>query len=349
MSLSVGLVGWATHTGLGMVNRDLVACCPWIEKWYVPTHPLHGFDPSLCLRNLRAPSESWPAVSLAREPQPAQIGDFLDGLDAIMFVECPYVHEILAEAIFRGIKIVFVPMAEWLAKASWLNKVDLIWCVNRWTRPTILDEHEHELRKGVRIEGGAWGIDLRRITYRHSEFIERFLFIHGTGGIAGRKGLKIVAAAAAKVDPIPIAIVTQTTAIHNLAPNCTVIGDVGTSDEIYSHGDCLLLPSLWEGLGVPLFESNAAGLATIVTDAAPMNSLRPTARIKVAREIDLDQGGLRVTGHVADWRHLANLIQFYDSTVQSEALTRGRRSFIEAEHNLELIQVYLRQAIEKLF
>ena len=56
-------------------------------------------------------------------------------------------------------------------------------------------------------------------------------------------------------------------------------GAVDSPSALYNDGDVFILPSRWEGLGLQLFECQAAGMPLITTDGPPMNEANPWKRL----------------------------------------------------------------------
>jgi len=96
------------------------------------------------------------------------------------------------------------------------------------------------------------------------------------GGVAGRKNVKATRRAWAKADT---GDATLSFAVQREGDD--VVGDVstlcGTRDrseivKMYQDADVVLLPSMWEGIGLCFMEAMACGCALITVDAPPMNT-----------------------------------------------------------------------------
>jgi len=96
------------------------------------------------------------------------------------------------------------------------------------------------------------------------------------GGVAGRKNVKATRTAWAKADT---GDATLSFAVQRKGED--VIGNVstlcGTRDrseivKMYQDADVVLLPSMWEGIGLCFMEAMACGCALVTVDAPPMSS-----------------------------------------------------------------------------
>lgn len=268
----IGLVGFNTAQGLGYVNRDIAKHIE-LDRWIVTEHSRF---PMLDLPNgVDAQSCPWKASD-------DEIRVWLDGLDVVVFVEV--VQDNLPRiAQEMGIKTVCIPMVEWLPTSNpWTKHIDL------WLAAT-LHSYNQLLTVGVkgRIEYCPWPIDVDAFEFRERTRCERYVFAHGNGGPRDRKGGQIVAEAARLAPDVPLIVYSQVQ--DGLTSSLTedvqwpdtvdFRGATPTPADLYRDGDVFILPSRWEGLGLQLFECQAAGMPLITTDAAPMNEANPWRRL----------------------------------------------------------------------
>lgn len=268
----IGLVGFNTAQGLGYVNRDIAKHVE-LDRWIVTDHsrfPMldlpDGVDARPC---------PWKATD-------DEIREWLDGLDVVVFVEV--VQDNLPRiAQEMGIKTVCIPMVEWLpTENQWTKHIDL------WLAATL---HSYNQLLAVGVKGEIaycpWPIDVDAFDFRQRTQCERYVFAHGNGGPRDRKGGKIVAEAARLAPDIPLIVYSQVQ--DGLTSSLTedvqwpdtvdFRGSTPTPADLYRDGDVFILPSRWEGLGLQLFECQAAGMPLITTDAPPMNEANPWRRL----------------------------------------------------------------------
>lgn len=282
-NLRLGLVGPSFGLGLAHQNRDLARNLP-LDRWLVSGNP----DPA--------------AVSLARRvdfmPRPPSVAEmeaWLDGLDIILFIEQPAFEGLTAAARRCGACVVCVPNWEWLHPGqTWLDDVDLMLCPVQRTAGQ-LEQWKRRFGFSWRLEYLPWPIDLGRIGYRPRLFCRSFVYVNGLGGrpaalqhppgaVLNRKGLDVVLAAAELVPQVPLCVYAVADDLPVRPKNVEVRPLPADNARLYADGDVCVLPSRWEGLGLPLLECQAAGMPLITTDAAPMNEHAPWRTIPVQQE-----------------------------------------------------------------
>lgn len=175
---------------------------------------------------------------------------------------------------------------------------------------------EHWKRLGVdnavRIR---WGID-RDFEVQHTDRPpgQPITFFHpaGWGGLHKRRGTQYVIDAFKMAD-IPNArlrIHEQQDGLSEEKENITIErGIVSRKEMVQMYQDCdvVVLPSKWEGLGLPYLEAIGARKPVITVDAPPMNefvSVDAGVRCRVAETKDYD--GIFVPGQLVDVRDLAD-------------------------------------------
>lgn len=260
----IGLVGYNTAQGLGYVNRDIAQ---WLEvhDWIITKHPRFPM--------LDRPKSQYQIADMQISDD--ELRERLQGLDVVMFVEiCPPNLPRIAQSM--GIKTVCVPMVEWLPlQEEWTQWIDL------WIAPTLFS-YSQLITRGVRgeVKYTPWPINTKRFTFRQRNKLDRYVFVHGNGGNRDRKGGRLLAEATAMVPEIPLIVYSQ----QNQSGRAVTVqwpdhvdlrGDAQTPADLYVDGDCMIMPSRWEGLGLQLYECQASGMPLITTGAPPMIEAEP--------------------------------------------------------------------------
>lgn len=326
----LGLIGSNVPSGLGSLNRSLARHLP-IERWLVLPHPVHRelAPVGTCRR--------W------RGTDPEVVRSFLDGLDWLLFCEQPQHGSIVAMAHEHGVRVACVPMWEHLDEfARWLRQVDLMICPTRYCHEWL--GHWRE-RLGLPCELAlvSWPIDLERFPFQQRRTCQRFLFIHGRGGLQplgarsddgdGRKGLAIIREAARLAPGASIIVQTQLKQLPPMPGNVEVRhADLDDQAALYQGGDVCIQPSRWEGLGLPLLECQAVGLPLITTDAPPMNEHRPWRTLPASPTRAYLTQNRPITIHTVDPADLARLLLEVQGAEISEA-SLAARQYVEREHS----------------
>ncbi len=210
---------------------------------------------------------------------------WLDGLDAVIFVEHPTYPNLTRVAQQLGVCVICVPNWEWLHPAlAWLPDVDLMLCPTRHTHQ-MLTEWVHRFSFAWQLAYTAWPIDGNRFTFRQRRVCRRFVYVHGSGGaradqgssqeVLHRKGLASLLDAARLCPQIPFTVYASHAELPPLTSNIECRPRPMDNRLLYGDGDVCVQPSHWEGLGLPLLECQAAGMPLLTTDAAPMNEHNP--------------------------------------------------------------------------
>jgi len=273
--MKIGLFGFNTAQGLGYVNRD-IAKHLGIDRWIVAKHASFPTLPLIdSVTNYVAGSGS---ISQRKSSQ------WIKGLDVLIFVETVKTMEYLPEyARSIGIKTVCVPMVEWLRmEKDWTRHVDL------WLAPTAFSYSQlMTLQVTGEVKYCPWPIDTSAFEFRQRHVCERFVYAHGNGGPYDRKGGALIAEAASIVPDIPLTVYSQVQDGYHSGRNRGVVwppsidfrGSTKTPADLYRDGDVFIMPSRFEGLGLQLYECQAAGMPLIGTDGPPMNEANPWKRL----------------------------------------------------------------------
>ncbi|AGA27672.1 glycosyltransferase [Singulisphaera acidiphila] len=328
--LRIGLIGGNAPSGLGSLNRAIAKNLV-IDRWLIVAHPFLEDLPEI------------PECRVCRETNPAAVRDFLDGLDWLLFCECPQLDSVVAMAREMGIRIACVPMWEHLDELSpWIRAVDLMICPTRYCH-TVLEHWRERLGLDLDLALVSWPIDLDQFTFRPRTVCNTFLFINGLGGMGtmdqsspnwdGRKGLGIIGEAAKRAPSVPILVRTQASAVPLLPANVEVRrANLTDAAELYTEGDVCVQPSRWEGLGLPLLECQASGLPLITTDAPPMNEHDPLLAVPASATKARLFRHRAIPVHEVDPDDLARVLLNLHGADISEASLTARR-YVEAEHS----------------
>lgn len=273
----LGLVGYATASGLGQLNRDL-AEQGGVDGWLVAEHPRF---PMLEVLTARCPVQHFGAGDHTE-----QLRRWLQTVDWIVWAEACPIARLPQLAREAGVRIACVPMWEFISPTDrWLRDVDLLICPTQQAYDIFAG---WKLRFGFRwrVVRFPWPIPADRFRFRVRQRCQQFLFVNGRGGaparsiasegsLGRRKGLDTILAAARLSREVPWTIYTQQPLDTEVPDNVRVRYQVGENTSIYDEGDVCVQPSRWEGVGLPLLECQAAGMPLITVDAAPMNEYRP--------------------------------------------------------------------------
>jgi len=345
-TLRLGLVGCATRTGIGYLNRD-VARHLGVDRWLV-TGPDTSAPAGLACR----------IDAINRELSPIELEAWLDGLDIVLFTESPQMTGLTAVARRLGVRIACIPQWEWLHPGlAWLDDVDLMLCPTRHTR-TRLDDWTRRFGFRWAVTCVPWPIDLDRFRYRQRLRCRRFVFVAGNGGARAvrpvgsgeirRKGLAVLIEAARRVPGIPLVVYANPRDVSlPFPPNIEWRWPPDDNTELYLDGDVCVQPSHWEGLGLPLLECQAAGMPLVTSDAPPMNEHQPLARIPAAQEAVLIDGRHCITAALIRPDDLAATLRSLHGQSIASASRRARR-FVEREHAWHRARAAMHDALLKL-
>jgi glycosyltransferase involved in cell wall biosynthesis len=262
---NAGIVGFSCATGLGNATWDFYRHLPF-ARWLVIPHPQLGVDEG----RLDA------RCQIQKDPL-GLVEEWLDGLDVLFSIEREFVPGLWRLAKQRGIRIVFMPNAEWFAPEY--MPADL---VDTFLAPT-------QNCAALLEECGFGGctryiphpVDTTRFAFRERSRAELFVHFRGWGGYRERKGTGIVLRAARRCPEVHFAIRCQTPPRSAARAQIDLFGPTDTPEEQYTLGDVAIQPSRWEGVGLSILEAMACGLPTIVPDAPPMNEYPADAELLI--------------------------------------------------------------------
>jgi glycosyltransferase involved in cell wall biosynthesis len=189
-----------------------------------------------------------------------------------------------------------------------------------------------------------WPIDPATFPFRRRERCRRFLFVNGSGGARGRrpegaftpyrrKGMHLVAAAAALLPHIPFIVYSQIAHIPRVPTNVELRRGRASNVGLYDHGDVCVQPSHWEGLGLQMLECQAAGMPLVTTDAPPMNECRPFRAVRAATtETVFLNGEEPIESQLVGPEDLAAVLEaIYDTDIRDAS--EQARAYIERERS----------------
>ena len=191
---------------------------------------------------------------------------WMSGLDAIFSIESYYISNLWPLAKRMGLRISYMPNAEWLDPRAPLNLVDTFIaptraCLRLLTRLGFQD-------RSVYI---PHPVNTERFGFRERTVANLFLHCRGWGGYKERKGTDILFETARLCHDARFLVRTQDSARLGNLRNVRVVGPSRRPEDLYEVGDVAIQPSRWEGVGLQILEAMACGIPVIVPNAAPMN------------------------------------------------------------------------------
>ena len=189
-----------------------------------------------------------------------------------------------------------------------------------------------------------WGVDLD--TYSWQEPIKKdkpiIFFPAGFGGVNDRKNEKAVIDAFSYICPRDKALLHIHTQKENQALRAqNVIKTSGTVDtnqliNYYKEADLVVLPSRWEGNGIPQMESLALGRPIIVPDAPPMNERiidGETGYLVKVKEFKEISGIFVKSAEIDCWDFAEKMIELSENKEKLYEMQLASRKYAEANLN----------------
>ena len=254
----VGLVGYSCATGLGYLNQDIAKHCS-IDRW-------------LLKDNKHMPLIDRPVKDILYYRDKHE-DSFIEGLDTIVFSETPMMSESqLKRAKKSGTRVVCIAMHEWLTpQYKWFNLVDTFICPTQH----CVDQLRNMVGRNQNLEYLKWPVDIERFKYRPRTKCNRFVYVAGLHGYRDRKGTDIMLDAM-KIAGKKVDLIVYQQKDKDLSwPKHVEVRTALDNFQMYEDGDVCVLPSRWEGLGLPMLECQSAGLPLITSNGPPMNEHNP--------------------------------------------------------------------------
>ena len=164
-----------------------------------------------------------------------------------------------------------------------LKKADRVICVSHFTAKELVHFYPKCSNKTTVIYEGATEIDVQGSITRR--FSEPYLLFVGT--MEPRKNLKrlLEAFAVSEVSPVKLVITgasgwggveieswISNLGLHDSVVNLGYVSDLEL-DDLYQHATALVMPSLYEGFGLPVVEAMKRGTASIVSRGTSLEEI----------------------------------------------------------------------------
>jgi hypothetical protein len=242
----IGSVVFATEQGLGILAKSLYDNGVLSKVLIVP-HSTH-------------PGQDWFANSKPFAPE--NYDWFLDGLDAVMFLEVPFDWQLLLKARERGIVTMLMP--DECTPYPLRYEPDIIVC------PSELENTYNQGRRCINVTVPTdvpWKLRRRAKVFIHNA---------GHGGLGGRNGTKELLEAVPLIkSPIKLVIRSQTPRFTSNDPRVTIQHGTVPHGQLWASGDVLVFPDKFAGLSMPMQEAFASGMLVMTSDRFPNNAWLP--------------------------------------------------------------------------
>lgn len=258
--MRTGLIARADNGGLGMQTYDFYTHMHPDKVLIVDISHLTGY-PNHFDRYPRA------QIATGFEISSADIDAFLEGLDLVFTVECPYNHYLYQKARELGVKTVCQYNFEWLAhhQEPQLPLPDVFLAPSQWRR-----EDMHWPTQYLHVP-----INRAKFPYKKRTKAQKFLHIAGHRTMSDRNGTDIL------LDALPLIQNHEIEIIIRTQDDIRPIGDHRLKvikDDVKDHadlydGDVLILPRRYGGLSLQLNEAMSCGMVPIMTAIPPQDSL----------------------------------------------------------------------------
>lgn len=263
--MRLGLVGWASDTGVGMELRDALRYLPVTAVFYLD-HP--GKPQSVDFKGkTHGSSNLLPKMNAFLEE---------NQIDTILSWETPGAWEFPAVWQARGIRWYCVAHYDWFAP-----KQIPAWKIARIIVPFGQAGLGLRMIYGLESTTLSVPVDLERLPFKERHKAERFVTVYGHGGPGDRRSIvQLMEAWRLMGDQAPPLLIRAQKVIKELEgglpTNVSVhFENLLKASDLYADSDVALLPSKYEGVGLSLIEAQACGLPVITTDMEPMRSIAP--------------------------------------------------------------------------
>ena len=250
MAKRIGILGFASNSGLGTLSREFFVHLKPARTLLIPTRyqefPERFPD---ARRGLSAENIDW----------------LLAGIDVLLAFETPGEWDIFRLAQKRGVKTVLMPMYECMP--SPLPFVpDLVLCPSKLDLRIFRDE----LRGKCEVDHLPVPVNRSRVGYaprRHAMVFEHHA---GHGGLLGRNGTyELLAAIPMLKTPAKIIIYSQRKLDFEHPKVEVRVGNFENYWDIWGHGDVFVFPHKFDGLSLPIQEALSSGMPVLSTAIEP--------------------------------------------------------------------------------
>jgi hypothetical protein len=273
--MRVGSVVFATDQGLGILAKSFfdhgIVTDVAVLAHGRRTDHWDWYPNGLRVDNIRSPDEQ------------RKMQEMCAKMDAMLFIETPFIWELLPFCKQRGVKTVLAPMYE-------CEPVHLPALPDMFVCPSLLDMRWAE---GQRAQAQFIPVPVE-VPWRRRTHAFKFVHNAGHGGLKGRNGTAELLDAWQYVkSPVMLIIRMQEDwrtgrpasssdrQMRRNAAGGTLEVRPGslTYEELWKDGgwgDVFIFPEKHNGLSLPLQEARAAGMLVMATDRFPMNTWLPT-------------------------------------------------------------------------
>lgn len=227
--------------------------------------------------------ERFPNYRLTQKISQSDIDWLLDSIDILFTIETPYEWQIYSQARAKGIKVILMPMIEWLdRRRPELRFVDLFICPSSCTYDSLPGVNKVLVPCEVPV-------DLEKFKPRNVKKITTFLHNSGHGGIAGRNSTKELLQAIRLIKNPNLKFIIRSQfklpAWDGDTRVTFIEGNVINYWDLYEQGDVWIMP--WKyGVGaLGLQESMGAGMLPVITEMPPFNEFMPKELLIAPKEL----------------------------------------------------------------
>lgn len=260
-SLKIGLIARADNGGLGHQTKEFYDHMKPAKTLVVDIDYLTGY---------KSDFSRYPNTQVARGFEISQeaIDSFLESLDIVFTVECPYNHYLYSKAREMGIKTVCQQNWEFLAHHHEPNlpKPDLWLAPSKW--------HFQDPFFGMPNKYLHVPINRQKFPFKKRTQAKEFLHIAGHQAAGDRNGTAILLEALPFIhtdihitirsqDPLPRPYTDHKVTIE--------LGDVQEPKDLFNGEDVLILPRRYGGLSLQLNEAMSLGMLPIMLNVDPQN------------------------------------------------------------------------------
>lgn len=192
-----------------------------------------------------------------------------------------------------------------------------------------------------------FALDLERYEPKYVKPEENFLFVHigGMGGVLNRKNTEEVVKAFIELDDenTTLYVLSQKPLDLPKRDNIFYMTEDLHEDQleaILKDAHCVLNPSKWETIGIPILESLAYGTPVITTDIPPMNEfVQPGTNGYLCRAKSTTYDGISIEVAEVNSSEIKNRMKSIMQPYIYPMLARNSRAFVEQNFNSQEVCV----------